>query len=178
MCGSRGHNRALNATAAHDSIYRRVTAFGSDPFSHRSRRGTAYGLLAQRLAQGTHNPWVLGSNPGGPTMNLRSGRVPGLFGLRVEFSFVSTGVDRRLVTAGAFSATLSGLFKLPLALRLASMLVFSLLKSTGDWLRGRAYPSHGWGHKFESCIAHHQTFKAPGNWSLFAITRMCKVRLT
>ena len=68
MCGSRGHNRALNATAAHDSIYRRVTAFGSDPFSHRSRRGTAYGLLAQRLAQGTHNPWVLGSNPGGPTM--------------------------------------------------------------------------------------------------------------
>lgn len=25
----------------------------------------------------------------------------------------------------------------------------------GDWLRGRAYPSHGWGHKFESCIAHH-----------------------
>ena len=25
------------------------------------------GLLAQRLAQGTHNPWVLGSNPGGPT---------------------------------------------------------------------------------------------------------------
>ena len=34
------------------------------------------------------------------------------------------------------------------------VLVFSLLKSTGDWLRGRAYPSHGWGHKFESCIAH------------------------
>ena len=28
---------------------------------------TLQGLLAQRLAQGTHNPWVLGSNPGGPT---------------------------------------------------------------------------------------------------------------
>ena len=28
------------------------------------------GLLAQRLAQGTHNPWVLGSNPGGPTSFL------------------------------------------------------------------------------------------------------------
>ena len=27
-----------------------------------------HGLLAQRLAQGTHNPWVLGSNPGGPTI--------------------------------------------------------------------------------------------------------------
>ena len=26
-----------------------------------------HGLVAQRLAQGTHNPWVLGSNPGGPT---------------------------------------------------------------------------------------------------------------
>ena len=49
------------------------------------------------------------------------------------------------------------------------VLVFSLLKSTGDWLRGRAYPSHGWGHEFESCIAHHHTLKAPGNWSLFAI---------
>ncbi len=27
------------------------------------------GLLAQRLAQGTHNPWVEGSNPPGPTIN-------------------------------------------------------------------------------------------------------------
>ena len=27
-----------------------------------------HGLVAQRLAQGTHNPWVLGSNPGGPTI--------------------------------------------------------------------------------------------------------------
>ena len=26
-----------------------------------------HGLVAQRLAQGTHNPWVLGSNPGRPT---------------------------------------------------------------------------------------------------------------
>ena len=26
--------------------------------------------------------------------------------------------------------------------------------ATGDWLRGRAHPSHGWGHKFKSCIAH------------------------
>ena len=31
------------------------------------RQLPGYGLLAQRLAQGTHNPWVLGSNPGGPT---------------------------------------------------------------------------------------------------------------
>ena len=27
-----------------------------------------HGLVAQRLAQGTHNPWVLGSNPGRPTI--------------------------------------------------------------------------------------------------------------
>lgn len=27
----------------------------------------SYGLMAQRLAQGTHNPWVGGSNPSGPT---------------------------------------------------------------------------------------------------------------
>ena len=32
-------------------------------------------------------------------------------------------------------------------------------KHTGDWLRGRAYPSHGWGHKFESCIAHHRNLR-------------------
>ena len=51
------------------------------------------------------------------------------------------------------------------------VLLFSLLKSTGDWLRGRAYPSHGWGHKFESCIAHHHIRKAPGHWGLFAMQR-------
>ena len=31
------------------------------------RRFFSYGLMAQRLAQGTHNPWVGGSNPSGPT---------------------------------------------------------------------------------------------------------------
>ena len=36
--------------------------------------------MAQRLAQGTHNPWVLGSNPGGPTRFFnRSGNLSGLF---------------------------------------------------------------------------------------------------
>ena len=41
---------------------------------------TLQGLLAQRLAQGTHNPWVLGSNPGGPTRFFsRSGNLFGLF---------------------------------------------------------------------------------------------------
>ena len=28
------------------------------------------GPVAQRLAQGTHNPWVGGSNPSGPTRDL------------------------------------------------------------------------------------------------------------
>ncbi len=27
-----------------------------------------FGPVAQRLAQGTHNPWVGGSNPSGPTI--------------------------------------------------------------------------------------------------------------
>ena len=31
------------------------------------------GLMAQRLAQGTHNPWVAGSNPAGPTMHIWPG---------------------------------------------------------------------------------------------------------
>ena len=36
--------------------------------------------MAHRLAQGTHNPWVLGSNPGGPTrLFSRSGNMSGLF---------------------------------------------------------------------------------------------------
>ena len=38
-------------------------------------------------------------------------------------------------------------------------IILSAEKHTGDWLRGRAYPSHGWGHKFESCIAHHRTLR-------------------
>lgn len=36
------------------------------------------------------------------------------------------------------------------------MVLFFLLKSAkGDWLSGRAHPSHGWGRWFESSIAHH-----------------------
>ena len=29
----------------------------------------------------------------------------------------------------------------------------------GDWLRGRAHPSHGWGRRFKSCIAHHCVYR-------------------
>ena len=29
-------------------------------------------------------------------------------------------------------------------------------KHKGVWLRGRAHPSHGWGHKFKSCNAHQK----------------------
>ena len=40
----------------------------------RSLRGCfSIGLMAQRLAQGTHNPWVAGSNPAGPTMHIWPG---------------------------------------------------------------------------------------------------------
>ena len=31
-------------------------------------RGRKHGSIAQRLEQGTHNPLVPGSNPGGPTV--------------------------------------------------------------------------------------------------------------
>ena len=44
----------------------------------------------------------------------------------------------------------------------------SAVRQMGDWLRGRAYPSHGWGHKFESCIAHHRKDEAAGNSGLFS----------
>ena len=38
------------------------------PKSLRETEGSfIIGLMAQRLAQGTHNPWVAGSNPAGPT---------------------------------------------------------------------------------------------------------------
>ena len=47
---------------------------------------TLQGLLAQRLAQGTHNPWVLGSNPGGPTRFFnRPGNMSGLFFHGISF---------------------------------------------------------------------------------------------
>ena len=46
------------------------------------------GLLAQRLAQGTHNPWVLGSNPGGPTIKT-AGQTTCL-----AFFFLALGVQR------------------------------------------------------------------------------------
>ena len=44
-----------------------------------------HGLVAQRLAQGTHNPWVLGSNPGRPTyvpVSEPSPRGFGFFSMR------------------------------------------------------------------------------------------------
>ena len=47
----------------------------------------------------------------------------------------------------------------------------SAVRQMGDWLRGRAYPSHGWGHKFESCIAHHRKDEAAGNSGLFSNMR-------
>ena len=40
-------------------------------------------------------------------------------------------------------------------------------RQMGDWLRGRAYPSHGWGHKFESCIAHHRILRPRFYFGLF-----------
>ena len=46
-------------------------------------------------------------------------------------------------------------------------IILSAEKHTGDWLRGRAYPSHGWGHKFESCIAHHRTLRSEQCSGLF-----------
>ena len=36
----------------------------------------------------------------------------------------------------------------------------------GDWLRGRAHPSHGWGRWFKSSIAH-QTFNRPASPACF-----------
>ena len=39
--------------------------------------------MAQRLAQGTHNPWVVGSNPTGPTKNTATSRQPS--GCRLVF---------------------------------------------------------------------------------------------
>jgi hypothetical protein len=32
------------------------------------------------------------------------------------------------------------------------------LAGMGDWLSGRALPSHGRGHRFDPCIAHHAIF--------------------
>ena len=196
------------------------------------------GLLAQRLAQGTHNPWVLGSNPGGPTKTSRDRETPVFFVFhllspplprhweggehRFTFSLVPSARTshhvprrdsvrhaaaiecchaRKLPHASSSSAgstqigpictfcherghmapfdssglhskrQMTFIFQNHVATRLACVVVYSLLKSTGDWLRGRAYPSHGWGHKFESCIAHHHIRKAPGHWGLFAMQR-------
>ena len=49
-----------------------------------------HGLMAQRLAQGTHNPWVAGSNPAGPTRlpKVRAHNVSDLV------SFLSTHVSQ------------------------------------------------------------------------------------
>ena len=62
------------------------------PYSPPSIRAAAIavafllGPVAQRLAQGTHNPWVGGSNPSGPTIHSsRPGTsVSGLFSCRVK----------------------------------------------------------------------------------------------
>ena len=42
------------------------------------------GLMAQRLAQGTHNPWVAGSNPAGPTTLMNGSATAGPFYCRAH----------------------------------------------------------------------------------------------
>jgi putative endonuclease len=69
-----------------------------DPAYFRTRRGirnpqkmrTVAGALAQWLEQGTHNPLVPGSNPGGPT-NAKRGRAGGMRNRRVRRSAAEKG---------------------------------------------------------------------------------------
>ena len=49
----------------------------------------AYGLVAQGLEQGTHNPLVVGSNPTGPTNQINALRKQGIFSCRNCVQFVS-----------------------------------------------------------------------------------------
>ena len=73
-------DRALNGRRVHGSISRRGATLLYMEVLHYLCNHLSQGLLAQRLAQGTHNPWVLGSNPGGPTRFFnRSGNMSGLF---------------------------------------------------------------------------------------------------
>lgn len=58
------------------------------PPSEQSEGVLLYGLLAQRLAQGTHNPWVEGSNPPGPTNYLKAGLHAWPFSIRFAEPFV------------------------------------------------------------------------------------------
>ena len=64
-------DRALNGRRVHGSISRRGATLLCMEVIHCFCNHQSQGLLAQRLAQGTHNPWVLGSNPGGPTRESR-----------------------------------------------------------------------------------------------------------
>ncbi len=58
---------------------------------------TLQGLLAQRLAQGTHNPWVLGSNPGGPTRFFnRPGNLSGLFSFSSQWFSLTNSLPTHL----------------------------------------------------------------------------------
>ena len=121
-----------------------------------------YGLLAQRLAQGTHNPGVLGSNPGGPTRKTAGQTM--CLAFCIKRGRVSTGLQGVTTIHGTISrlneSTGSKVFKKVLDKASCHGIINFAEKHTGDWLRGRAYPSHGWGHKFESCIAHHRNLRS------------------
>ena len=47
-------------------------------------------------------------------------------------------------------------------------------RHTGVWLRGRAHPSHGWGHKFKSCNAHHLRERDSATGPFFMFTGNAK----
>ena len=75
-------DRALNEHPSHGSIFRRGE-LSRLSLLRLCEFITYKGLLAQRLAQGTHNPWVLGSNPGGPTRIFnRPDNLSGLFAFK------------------------------------------------------------------------------------------------
>ncbi len=52
----------------------------------------------------------------------------------------------------------------------------TLLEGTtlGEWLSGRALPSHGRGHRFKSCFAHHQEPKFLQKLKVFVIIHFRK----
>ena len=90
-------DRALNGRRVHGSISRRGATLLYMEVLHYLCNHLSQGLLAQRLAQGTHNPWVLGSNPGGPTRESR-GRAnsPASFCQSSHSTCLPNCLDKRL----------------------------------------------------------------------------------
>ena len=125
----------------------------------------SHGLMAQRSAQGTHNPWVVGSNPTGPT--TPSGRQPPLPALSLPMRRES-GADGNPRGAGPV-ARHPAKFAPPRAAGFCYSPLRTNARGHSSVGRARDWQSRGQGFE-PPCLHHERPRPSDSSGGLFCVT--------